>query len=88
MRQNNPNIIQPSQVFDYFEIPESERDRAEKVFSSAFTFLISLDIGDKIMLSSSTFTKIGEGLLHIDVNLDPKNIINDLSQKKIIKITI
>jgi len=88
MSKNKTNTIQPSQIFDLLDIEDKDREMAERLLSLSYSFLISLDVGDKLVLSSTTFSKIDTDLIQIEVSLNPKNIIDELKQRKIIKIPL
>jgi hypothetical protein len=88
MKENRVNTVQPSDLFNLLEISEAEREKAEKLLSVAYTYLVSLNTGDKLVTSNVTFHKLDVDLLQIEVNLNPKNIIDELGRRNIIKVPV
>lgn len=79
-------ILQPSDLFRLLNI--KDHDTAKKVMTATLSFLVYLKPGDKLETSGVVFEKMTEDLLHIQVNVNSKDMMDTLEKLKVIRIPV
>lgn len=79
-------VLQPKELFNLINVENKEE--AERVLAVAYSFLLYLKVGEKLVTSTATFNKIGHDLIQIDSKVSPELITSELVGKKIIKLPL
>ena len=77
-------LVQPEKIFRSLNIKNTEE--AQDVLQVAFGFLLYLKSGEKVQTANATFTKISEDLIHVDPDINMRDVVSSLERKNIIKL--
>lgn len=78
--------LQPSELFSMMKI--EDYDEAEKILTIVLEFLVYMQAKDKLITSFATFEKLTSDLIHIEINVDKRNILDSLEKGRIIRIPV
>lgn len=82
----NELVIQPSDIFQMTGVPQTAE--LERMLSVAFDFINYLKPGESLRTSSTIYSKVSDDLVHIHSYVQPRQCLDELENKKILRIPV